>query len=198
MIVPGDMAHDSFDDEDFVVLKEVIWLSANPLPFQAGKWQGQTDVEDLIDTGHSNKEAQPDKVKSSQKKTKDSNNIKEIHKIDFVLLKAVISQSTNPFPFQADQWQGQTDVKNKMATGHSNKEAQPDNVKSFQEETNDSNNAKEIHTIYVLKKTDGTSFGWAFLGFYDTRECIRSICNCKSSITTLGNKNFKPFTNLSI
>jgi hypothetical protein len=74
--------------------------------------------------------------------------------IDFVVLKAVICQSPNPLPFQAGQWQGQTDVQNKMATGHSNKEAQPDNVKSCQEETNNSNNAKEIHTIYVLKKTE--------------------------------------------
>jgi hypothetical protein len=132
MIVPGNMAHDSFSDEDFIVLKEVIQLSADPLLFQAGKWQGQTDVKDLIDTGHLNKEAQPD------------------------------------------------------------------NVKSCQEETNDSNNAKEIHTIYVLKKTDGTAFGWTFLGFYDIRECIRSICNRNSGVTTLGSKNFKPFTNLSL
>jgi hypothetical protein len=103
MIVPGDMAHDSFNNEDFVVLKEVIRLSADPLPFQAGEWQGQTDVEDLIDTGHLNKEAQPDKVKSSQKETKDSNKTKEIHTIDFVVLEAVIRQSANPLPFQAGQ-----------------------------------------------------------------------------------------------
>jgi hypothetical protein len=197
MIVPGDMAHDSFEDEDFIVLEEVIRLSANPLPFKAGKWQGQTDVKDLIDTGHLNKEAQPDKVKSSQKETKDSNNAKEIHTIDFIVLEAVICQSANPLPFQTGQWQGQTDVQNKMATGHLNK-AQPDNVKSCQEETKDSNNTKEIHTIYVLKKTDGTAFGWAFIGFYDIRECIRSICNHNSGVTTLGSKNFKPFTNLSI
>jgi hypothetical protein len=62
------MAHDSFDDEDFVVLKAVIRQSANPLLFQAGEWQGQTEVQDLMATSHSNKEVQLDKVKSSQKK----------------------------------------------------------------------------------------------------------------------------------
>jgi hypothetical protein len=62
------MAHDSFDDEDFVVLEAVICQSTNPLPFQADKWQGQTEVQDLMATGHSNKEVQLDKVKSSQKK----------------------------------------------------------------------------------------------------------------------------------
>jgi hypothetical protein len=121
-----------------------------------------------------------------------------LDKEDFVVLKTVIRQSADPLPFQAGEWQGQTDVKDLMATGHSNKEAQPDKVKSSQKETNNSNNAKEIHTIYVLKKTDGTAFGWAFLGFYDVRECIRSICSRNSGFTTLGSKNLKPFTNLSI
>ncbi len=79
MIVPGGMAHDSLDDEDFVVLEAVIQQSADPLPFQAGKWQGQTDEKDLMATGHLNKEALPDKVKSSQKETNNSNNAKEIH-----------------------------------------------------------------------------------------------------------------------
>jgi hypothetical protein len=69
MIVPGRMALDSLDNKDFVVLEAVIWQSADPLPFQAGKWQGQADVQDLMATGHSNKEDQPDKVKSSQKET---------------------------------------------------------------------------------------------------------------------------------
>jgi hypothetical protein len=86
MIVPGGMAHDSFDGEDFAVLEAVIHQSANPLPFQAGEWQGQTDVQDLMATGHLNKEAQPDKVKSSQKETTDSNNAKEVHMI-YVLKK---------------------------------------------------------------------------------------------------------------
>ena len=128
------MAHDSFNDEDFIVLEAVIHQSADPLPFQAGKWQGQTEVQDLMATGHSNKEAQLDKVKSSYTETIDIDN----------------------------------------------------------------NNAKEVHTIYVLKKIDRTAFGWAFLGFYDVRECIRSICNRTSGFTSLGCKNFKPFTNLSI
>ncbi len=82
------MAHDSFDDEDFVVLKAVIRKSANPLPFQAGEWQGQTEVQDLMATGHSNKEVQLEEVKSSQKKTIDSNNAKEVHKI-YVLKNTV-------------------------------------------------------------------------------------------------------------
>jgi hypothetical protein len=61
------MAHDSFDDEDFIVLEAVIRQSANSLPFQAGEWQSQTEVQDLMAIGHSNREVQLDKVKSSQK-----------------------------------------------------------------------------------------------------------------------------------
>ncbi len=86
MIVPGELAHDSLDDKDFVVLEAVIRQSANPLPFQTGEWQGHTDVKDLMATGHLNKEALPDKVKSSQKETNNSNNAKEIHRI-YVLKK---------------------------------------------------------------------------------------------------------------
>jgi len=32
---------------------------------------------------------------------------------------------------------------------------------------NNGDKAKEIHKILILKKADGTPFGWAFIGFYD-------------------------------
>ncbi len=73
---------------------------------------------------------------------------------DFVVLKAVIRQFTNPLPFQAGKWQGQTEVQDLM--GQSEK---------LKKKTIDSNNAKEVHTIYVLINTDGTAFGWHFLVF---------------------------------
>ena len=48
-------------------------------------------------------------------------------------------------------------------------------------------NAKEIHKNYTLSKADGTPYGWAFLGFFDVKEWIKSICNHDDMITTLGN-----------
>jgi hypothetical protein len=63
---------------------------------------------------------------------------------------------------------------------------------------NNSNKAKEIHKILILKKADGTPFGWAFIGFYDVKEWLKSLCNRDGSLTSLGDETFQPFTNLSI
>ena len=54
---------------------------------------------------------------------------------------------------------------------------------------NNGEKVKEIHKIYPLSKADGTPYGWAFLGFLDVNEWIKSMC---------GNKEFKPFTDLTI
>ena len=63
---------------------------------------------------------------------------------------------------------------------------------------NNGEKAKEIHKIYTLSKADGTPYGWAFLGFFDVKEWIKSMCNHNGMTTTLGNKDFKLFKNLTI
>ncbi len=63
---------------------------------------------------------------------------------------------------------------------------------------NNGEKVKEIHKIYPLGKADGTPYGWAFLGFFDVKERIKSVCNREGRTTTLSNKEFKPFTNLTI
>ncbi len=45
---------------------------------------------------------------------------------------------------------------------------------------------------------DGMPYGWEFLGFFDVKEWIKSMCNHDGMTTTLGNKDFKQFTNLTI
>jgi hypothetical protein len=63
---------------------------------------------------------------------------------------------------------------------------------------NNGDKAKEIHKIPILRKADGTPFGWAFIGFYDIKEWLKSLCNRDGSLTSLGDETFQPFTNLSI
>jgi len=63
---------------------------------------------------------------------------------------------------------------------------------------NNGDKAKEIHKILILKKADGTPFGWAFIGYYDVKEWLKSLCNRDGSFTSLGDETFQPFTNLSI
>ena len=63
---------------------------------------------------------------------------------------------------------------------------------------NNGEKAKEIHKIYTISKADGTPYGWAFLGFFDAKEWIKSMCNHDGTTTTLGIEDFNPFTNLSI
>ena len=63
---------------------------------------------------------------------------------------------------------------------------------------NNGDKAKEIHKILILKKADGTPFGWTFIGFYDVKEWLKSLCNRDGSFTSLGDETFQPFTNLSI
>ena len=51
---------------------------------------------------------------------------------------------------------------------------------------NNGENAKEIHKIYTMSKVDGTPYGWAFLGFFDVKEWIKSMCNHDGMTTTFG------------
>jgi len=48
------------------------------------------------------------------------------------------------------------------------------------------------------KKADGMPFGWAFIGFYDIKEWLKSMGNRDGSLTSLGDETVQPFTNLSI
>ena len=63
---------------------------------------------------------------------------------------------------------------------------------------NNGDKVKEIHKILNLEKSDGTPFGWAFIGFYDVKEWLKSLCNRDGSLSSLGDETFQPFTNLSI
>ena len=58
--------------------------------------------------------------------------------------------------------------------------------------------SKQIFGIFILSKDDCTPYGWAFLNIYHVREFIKSMCNRNGKITTLGGKDFKPFTNLTL
>ena len=49
-----------------------------------------------------------------------------------------------------------------------------------------------------MSKADGTPYCWEFLGFFDVKEWIKSTCNHDGMTTTLGEENFKPFSNLTI
>ncbi len=63
---------------------------------------------------------------------------------------------------------------------------------------NNGEKVKEIHKISPLGKADGTPYGWAFLGFFDVKEWIKSMCNHDGMTPSLGNEDFKPFINLTI
>ena len=63
---------------------------------------------------------------------------------------------------------------------------------------NNGEKVKEIHKIFPLSEADGTPYDWAFLGFFDVKEWIKSMCNFEGRTTLLGNEKFKPFTNLTI
>ena len=63
---------------------------------------------------------------------------------------------------------------------------------------NNGEKVKDMHKILHLSMVDGTPYGWAFLGFFDIKEWIKSICNREGRTTTLGKEEFKPFTNLTI
>jgi len=63
---------------------------------------------------------------------------------------------------------------------------------------NNGEKVKDDHKIFPLSEVDGTPYGWAFLGFFDIKEWIKSLCNREGRSTTLGKEEFKLFTNLTI
>ena len=58
-------------------------------------------------------------------------------------------------------------------------------------------NMAKSSTIFILSKAGGTPYGWAFLNLYHARAFIKSMCKCNGNITTLGDEDFEPFTNLT-
>jgi hypothetical protein len=54
-----------------------------------------------------------------------------------------------------------------------------------------------IHRIIVLYLPDKTPFGYAFQGFFDAKEFLKSLSNRNGLITFFGTEEFKPFTNLT-
>ena len=63
---------------------------------------------------------------------------------------------------------------------------------------NNGEKGKEIHKIYTLSEADGMPYGLVFLGFFDVKEWIKSMCNHDGMTTNLGNEDFKSFTNRTI
>ena len=87
---------------------------------------------------------------------------------------------------------------NVMPPKHSSPPQNKYNMSGSPKTDNNGEKAKEIHKIYTLSDADRTPYGWAFLGFNDVKEWIKSMCNREGRTTTLGNKDFKPFTNLTM
>ena len=56
---------------------------------------------------------------------------------------------------------------------------------------------KQIYVILILRKANGTPYGWAFLNFYHVRELIKRMYSHDGNITILGSADLKPFTNLT-
>jgi hypothetical protein len=55
----------------------------------------------------------------------------------------------------------------------------------------------EIRKIINLSYPDGTPYGWAFHGFYDAKEELKSLSNRDGMITFIGGDPYRPFSNLT-
>ncbi len=49
-----------------------------------------------------------------------------------------------------------------------------------------------------MSKADRMPYGWAFLGFFEVEEWIKSMFNREGRTPTLGNKDVRSITNLTI
>ena len=55
----------------------------------------------------------------------------------------------------------------------------------------------DIKKIVIVSNPDATPFGWAFHGFYDAKEFLKSLSNTNGEITHFGNEVYRPFSNLT-
>jgi hypothetical protein len=55
----------------------------------------------------------------------------------------------------------------------------------------------DIKKIVIVSNPDATPFGWAFHGFFDAKEFLKSLSNTNGEITHFGNEVYRPFSNLT-
>jgi hypothetical protein len=119
------------------------------------------------------------------------------------------SQEKRGMPTKGNTKKTPSANENEMPTKHSSPQASgtpknpyvpsPKNSKNGSPKNgNNGKKAKELHKILILHNADEMPFGWAFVGFYDIKEWLKSLCNRDGSLTSLGTKTFQPFTNLTI
>ena len=58
-------------------------------------------------------------------------------------------------------------------------------------------NKADIKKIVIVSNPDATPFGWAFHGFFDAKEFLKSLSNTNVEITHFGNEVYRPFSNLT-
>jgi hypothetical protein len=54
-----------------------------------------------------------------------------------------------------------------------------------------------VKKIVIVSNPDATPFGWAFHGFYDSKEFLKSLSNRNDKTTHFGGKVYMPFSNLT-
>jgi len=55
-----------------------------------------------------------------------------------------------------------------------------------------------IKKIVIVSNHDATPWGWAFQGFFDAKEFIKSLSNRNGESIHFGNEEYRPFSNLTI
>jgi hypothetical protein len=56
----------------------------------------------------------------------------------------------------------------------------------------------DVKKIVIVSNPDATPFGWAFHGFCDAKEFLKSLSNRNGETTHFGGKVYRPFSNLTI
>ena len=55
----------------------------------------------------------------------------------------------------------------------------------------------DIKKIVIVSNPDATPFGWAFHGFFDAKEFLKSLSNRNGETTYFGDEVYRPFSNLT-
>ena len=58
-------------------------------------------------------------------------------------------------------------------------------------------NKADIKKIVIVSNPDTTPFDWAFHGFFDAKEFLKSLSNRNGETTHFGDKVYRPFSNLT-
>jgi len=55
----------------------------------------------------------------------------------------------------------------------------------------------DIKKIVIVSNHDATPYGWAFQGFFEAKEFLKSLSNRNGESTHFGNEEYRPFSNLT-